>query len=319
MFPYRLNEETGLVDYDGLEKTSALYRPKLIVSGASAYPRLWDYERLREIADRCGAYLLYDMAHVSGLIAGGVIPSPFSKCDLITTTTHKSLRGPRGAMIFYRKGVRSTDKKGNKIMYDLESRVNAAVFPGHQGGPHNHTITALAVALKQAQASQFKDYQEQVLKNCSRMAEAFLSKGYELVSGGTDNHLMLINLKNQGVDGARVEKVLELVNIACNKNTVPGDKSAMIPGGIRVGTPAITTRGMVEEDMDRIVEFVDQGVQIAKRIQSQLGEAKKMKDFKEYLDKNKVAEVEELRESVTAFARSFPVVGFDASEMKYKD
>jgi glycine hydroxymethyltransferase len=195
-------------------------------------------------------------------------------------------------------------------MYDLESRINAAVFPGHQGGPHNHTITALAVALKQAQSSEFREYQTQVLKNCKAMADGFLSKGYKLVSGGTDNHLILIDLKPNKVDGAKVEKVLELANVALNKNTVPGDKSAMVPGGVRLGTPAVTTRGMVEGDMKTIVDFVDRGVDIAIDIQSKLPEgSKKMKDFQNALQSGS-PKIDALKSEVTTFARQFPTIGF---------
>lgn len=242
-FPYRLDEKTGVIDYDKMEENAKLYRPKLIVAGASAYARLIDYARVRKICDMNNAYLLADMAHISGLVAAGAIPSPFEYSDIVTTTTHKSLRGPRGAMIFYRKGVRSTTKKGEQIMYDLESKINFSVFPGLQGGPHNHTISALATALKQALAPEYKAYQFQVLENSKRMANALMKKGYHLVGGGTDNHLVLVDLKkSRNVDGARVERVLELANIAANKNTIPGDVSAMTPGGIRMGTPALTSR-----------------------------------------------------------------------------
>jgi glycine hydroxymethyltransferase len=243
-FPYRLDEKTGVIDYDKMEENAKLYRPKLIVAGASAYARLIDYARMRKIADMNNSYLLSDMAHISGLVAAGAIPSPFDYSDIVTTTTHKSLRGPRGAMIFYRKGVRSQNKKGENIMYDLETKINFSVFPGFQGGPHNHTISALATALKQALTPEYKDYQFQVIKNCKSLAAALQSKGYNLVGGGTDNHLVLVDLKKSraGLDGARVERVLELVNIAANKNTIPGDVSAMTPGGIRMGTPALTSR-----------------------------------------------------------------------------
>lgn len=243
-FPYRLDESTGVIDYDKMEENAKLYRPKLIVAGASAYARLIDYERIRKICDLNNAYLLADMAHISGLVSAGVIPSPFDYADIVTTTTHKSLRGPRGAMIFYRLGERSKNKKGESIMYDLENKINFSVFPGFQGGPHNHTIAALATALKQATTPEYKEYQKQVLKNSKKLAEVLLSKGYSLVSGGTDNHLILVDLKKSpgALDGARVERVLELANIAANKNTVPGDKSAMTPGGIRMGTPSLTTR-----------------------------------------------------------------------------
>ena len=190
--PYQVDPSTGLIDYDDLEKLSGVYRPKIIIAGTSAYAALIDYKRMRQIADKVGAYILADMAHISGLVAAGVVPSPFDHADIVTTTTHKSLRGPRGAMIFFRKGVRSTDKKGNKVMYDLETPINFSVFPGHQGGPHNHTITALAVALKQAASPEFKDYQTKVLANSKVMAQAFLDKGYSLVTGGTENHLILV-------------------------------------------------------------------------------------------------------------------------------
>lgn len=203
--PYRLNEETGRIDYDECEKFANRIRPKILIAGTSAYSRLIDYGRMRQIADQCGAYLLADMAHISGLVAGGVIPSPFEYADVVTTTTHKSLRGPRGSMIFFRKGQRSVDKKGNPINYDLEAKINAAVFPGLQGGPHNHTITALAVALKQAQAPEFRAYQEQVVKNAAALGENLASKGFNLVSGGTDNHLLLLDLKSKGVTGGKAE------------------------------------------------------------------------------------------------------------------
>ncbi|KAB2094450.1 hypothetical protein ES319_A02G159400v1 [Gossypium barbadense] len=165
--------------------------------------------------------MLADMAHISGLVAAGVIPSPFEYADVVTTTTHKPLRGPRGAMIFFRKGVKEINKQGKVVLYDYEDKINQAVFPGLQGGPHNHTITGLAVALKQATTPVYKAYQEQVLSNCSKFAQTLARKGYELVSGGTENHLVLVNLKNKGIDGSRVEKVLEAVHIAANKNTVP--------------------------------------------------------------------------------------------------
>merc|ERR1719253_1028265 len=254
--PYRLDEATGRIDYDALEASAKLFRPKIIIAGTSAYSRLLDYARMREICDKVGALMLADMAHISGLVAAGVVPTPFDYADVVTTTTHKSLRGPRGAMIFFRRGQKGTDKKGNAIMYDLEDKINFAVFPGLQGGPHNHTITGLAVALKQAASSDFAAYQTQVMRNMHAMSERLKSHGIELVSGGTDNHLVLADLRPLGVDGSRVERVLELAHIACNKNTVPGDKSAMVPGGLRLGTPALTTRGFVEADFEQVADFV---------------------------------------------------------------
>merc|ERR1712113_22240 len=191
--PYRLDEETGLIDYDECEKFAMRIRPKILIAGTSAYSRLIDYSHMRQIADKCGAYLLADMAHISGLVVGGTIPSPFEFADVVTTTTHKSLRGPRGAMIFFRKGQRGVDKKGNSIQWDLEEKINAAVFPGLQGGPHNQSITALAVALKMAQTPEFRTYQEQVMKNAKALGESLSSHGFDLVSGGTDNHLLLVD------------------------------------------------------------------------------------------------------------------------------
>jgi glycine hydroxymethyltransferase len=285
--PYRLDEATGLIDYAKLEELAALYRPKIIIAGTSAYSRLIDYERMRSICDKIGAYLLSDMAHISGLVAGGVIPSPFPYSDVVTSTTHKSLRGPRGAMIFYRKGVRRTNPKTKEEeMYHLEEPINASVFPGHQGGPHNHTITALAVALKQAQSPEFKSYQEAVLLNAKALAKRLGDPkdkgglGYNIVSGGTDNHLVLLDLKPQGVDGARVERVLELVGVASNKNTVPGDKSALKPGGLRMGTPAMTTRGFQAEDFVRVADIVNRAVTITQRLDKKAREAAEAKQIK---------------------------------------
>lgn len=319
--PYRLDESTGLIDYRKLEEMAALYRPKIIIAGTSAYSRLIEYERMRGIAEKVGAYLLSDMAHISGLVAGGVIPSPFPHSDVVTTTTHKSLRGPRGAMIFFRKGVRRVDKKGNKEMYDLENPINASVFPGHQGGPHNHTITALAVALRQAQTADFKEYQKMVLLNAKALAERLGNAkdkgglGYNIVSGGTDNHLVLVDLKDRDIDGARVERVLELVGVASNKNTVPGDKSAMKPGGLRMGTPAMTTRGLLPDDFSRVAEIVDRAVTITQKLSKKAIEESESKGrknpasvgaFVEYVaDGNEITEIVELRREVEAWISTF--------------
>ncbi|KAL4810089.1 serine hydroxymethyltransferase [Aspergillus unguis] len=307
-FPYRVNLETGIIDYDTLEANAELYRPKILVAGTSAYCRLIDYARMRKIADKVGAYLVVDMAHISGLIAAGVIPSPFEYADVVTTTTHKSLRGPRGAMIFFRKGVRSTDKTGKDVMYDLEGPINFSVFPGHQGGPHNHTITALSVALKYAATSEFKQYQEQVIKNAKALESEFKSLGHKLVSDGTDSHMVLLDLRPKSLDGARVEAVLEQINIACNKNSIPGDKSALTPCGIRIGAPAMTSRGMGEEDFKRIAHYIDQSINICKSVQSELPkEANKLKDFKAKVASESVPEILNLRKEVAQWASSFPL------------
>ncbi|KAF2283850.1 hypothetical protein GH714_016531 [Hevea brasiliensis] len=326
--PYRLNESTGYIDYDQLEKSATLFRPKLIVAGASAYARLYDYARIRKVCDKQKAILLADMAHISGLVAGGVIPSPFEYADIVTTTTHKSLRGPRGAMIFFRKGVKEVNKQANsgtiicivfllKVFYDYEDKINQAVFPGLQGGPHNHTIAGLAVALKQATTTEYKAYQEQVLSNCSKFAQTLVEKGYELVSGGTENHLVLVNLKNKGIDGSRVEKVLEAVHIAANKNTVPGDVSAMVPGGIRMGTPALTSRGFAEEDFVKVAEFFDAAVQLAVKIKAQT-KGTKLKDFVATIPTFQ-SEIAKLRHDVEEYAKQFPTIGFEKETMKYKN
>ncbi|KAF2007702.1 glycine hydroxymethyltransferase, partial [Amniculicola lignicola CBS 123094] len=318
---YRLDEKTGLIDYAKMEDLAQLYRPKLIVAGTSAYSRLIDYPRMKKLADSIGAYLLSDMAHISGLVAAGVIPSPFPHSDIVTTTTHKSLRGPRGAMIFYRKGVRRVDKKGVEEMYDLEGPINASVFPGHQGGPHNHTITALAVALQQAQTKEFKVYQQTVLDNAKALAERLGNSkeqgglGYNVVSGGTDNHLVLVDLKDKGVDGARVERVLELVGVASNKNTVPGDKSAMKPGGIRIGTPAMTTRGFSPEDFKRVADIVNRAVTITQKLDKdakakaeQTGRKNptSVAAFKEFLGEgDNITEIVQLRGEVEGWVGTF--------------
>jgi glycine hydroxymethyltransferase len=319
--PYRLNEETGVIDYDAMENSANLFRPKLIVAGASAYSRLIDYPRIKQIADSVGAIVLSDMAHISGLVAAKVIPSPFDHSDIVTTTTHKSLRGPRGAMIFYRKGVKGQDKKGNDIMYDIEEKLNFSVFPGLQGGPHNHTIAALATCLKQVNTPEFVDYQKQVMKNCNRFAEELQSRGYKLVSGGTDNHLLLVDLKSsKQVDGARVERILEMAAVATNKNTIPGDKSALTPSGIRMGAPALTSRGFSEDDFSKVAEFFDRGVTIAKAIKD-TDEGKKLKSFKAACAAKGTdvhPDLGQLRADVMEFANTFPTIGYAESEMEYK-
>ncbi|KAJ3215467.1 Serine hydroxymethyltransferase, cytosolic [Clydaea vesicula] len=310
--PYRLNEETGLVDYEALKASAQLFRPKILVAGASAYARSWNYKKMKEIADSVGAYLLVDMAHISGLVAAEVMESPFDYADIVTTTTHKSLRGPRGSMIFYRKGLRSVDKKGIETMYDLENPINFSVFPGHQGGPHNHTITALAVALKQAQSSTFKDYQKQVLLNAKRMENVFKKLGYNMVGGGTDSHLLLLDLRNKKIDGARVERILELVNIATNKNTVPGDKSALIPSGLRMGSPAMTTRGLIENDFDVVCEFIDRIIKLTTKINSTVS-GTKLKAFKAAVGEDGgpefKGEISAIKKEVISFSNNFPAIG----------
>lgn len=311
--PYRLNEETGLIDYDKLEETARLFRPKLIIAGASAYSRLYDYERMREIADEHKAVLLADMAHISGLVAAGVIPSPFDHSHVVTSTTHKTLRAVRAGLIFYRVGVKGKNKKtGKDIMYDFDKNIDFAVFPSLQGGPHNHAIAGVGVALKQAKSPMFKEYQLQVLKNAKSMAKALTDLGYSIVSGGTDNHLLLLDLRPRGIDGARVEKVLEMASITANKNTCPGDKSALKPGGLRLGAPALTSRNFKEDDFVKVIEYLDRGVNIAVEAQSATGDA--MKDFLSHIESNPETKekIDSLRADVESFARGFTMPGFES-------
>ncbi|KAF5899280.1 serine hydroxymethyltransferase, cytosolic-like, partial [Clarias magur] len=310
--PYKVNPQTGYIDYDRLEENARLFHPKLIIAGTSCYSRNLDYSRLRKIADENGAYLLADMAHISGLIAAGVIPSPFGHCDIVSTTTHKTLRGCRAGIIFYRKGVRSVDAKtGKETLYNLESLINQAVFPGLQGGPHNHAIAGVAVALKQALTPEFKVYQTQVLANCKALAAALTEKGYKIVTGGSDTHLILLDLRPNGTDGGRAEKVLEACAIACNKNTCPGDKSALRPSGLRLGSPALTSRGLVEEDFRVVAEYIHKCIQLTVEIQTNMNPKATLKEFKETLaqDEKYQKKMTEIREEVEAFAGKFPMPG----------
>lgn len=306
--PYKVNAATGLIDYDQLETTARLFKPRVIVAGVSCYSRCLDYAKFRDIANQNGAYLLADMAHVSGLVAANVIPSPFQYCDIVTTTTHKTLRGPRAGVIFYRKGVRSVKANGDKVLFDLESKINEAVFPGLQGGPHNHAIAGIATALLQAQTPEFVAYQKQVVSNAKRLCEGLIKCGYSIATGGTDIHLALVDLRNVQITGARAEYILEEISIACNKNTVPGDKSALNPSGIRLGTPALTTRGLVESDIDRVVDFIDRGLKLSKEIGAVSGP--KLVDFKEACHSEQFAgKIAALRNEVEEFGVKFPLPG----------
>ena len=243
VIPYGVSPETGRIDYDDVLRLAMEHRPKLIVAGASAYPRSIDFARFREIADACGAYLMVDMAHIAGLVAAGEHMNPVSYADVVTTTTHKTLRGPRGGMILCReKYAKAIDK---------------AIFPGTQGGPLMHVIAAKAVCFKEAATDEFRDYQKQIVKNAQAMAQRFRERGIRLVSGGTDNHLMLVDLSDREMTGKALEKLLDRAHITVNKNTVPGEKrSPFITSGIRVGTPAATTRGMREPEMVEIADMI---------------------------------------------------------------
>ena len=259
---YQLNKETGLVDYDDMERKALEFKPKLIVGGASAYSREWDWERMRAIADKVGAIFMVDMAHPAGLIAAGLLKNPVKYAHIVTSTTHKTLRGPRGGVILIGKDFDNpwgvTTPKGE--IKKMSAMINSAVFPGIQGGPLEHCIAAKAVAFYEALQPEFRDYQIQVQKNAKALAEAFVKKGYFIVSGGTDNHLMLIDLRTKFPDltGKVAEKALVRAGITVNKNMVPFDsRSAFQTSGLRVGTPAVTSRGLVEKDMPVIVDLID--------------------------------------------------------------
>jgi glycine hydroxymethyltransferase len=253
---YGVEEETGILNYDKIQETATREKPQLIIAGASSYSRDMDFKRFRVIADSVGALLMGDISHPSGLIAKGILNDPIPHCHIITTTTHKTLRGPRGGMILLGKDFENpwgqTLKSGKSIM-------NSAVFPGMQGGPLEHVIAAKAIAFGEALTDNFLHYQIQLKKNAAAMAKAFVDRGYKLISGGTDNHMMLIDLRNKNISGKDAEKALVKADITVNKNMVPfDDKSPFVTSGIRVGTPAITTRGMVESDMEGIVALIDE-------------------------------------------------------------
>lgn len=306
--PYKVDPKTGLIDYDQMETTARLFKPRVIIAGVSCYSRCLDYARFRDIADQNGAYLFADMAHVSGLVAANVIPSPFKYCDIVSTTTHKTLRGPRAGVIFYRKGVRSVKANGDKVMYELEAKINEAVFPGLQGGPHNHAIAGIATAMKQAQSTEFQEYQQQVVRNAQRLCKGLMERGYNISTGGTDIHLALVDLRNVQITGARAEYILEEISIACNKNTVPGDKSALNPSGIRLGTPALTTRGLVESDIDRVVDLIDRGLKLSKEISATSGA--KLVDFKAACHSDQFkGKIAALRKEVEDFGSKFSLPG----------
>ncbi len=257
---YGVKKETGVVDYEMMEEVAKKEKPKLIICGASAYSRDWDYKKIRAIADEVGAFVMCDMAHPAGLIAKNLLNSPFDDCHFVTSTTHKTLRGPRGGIIMMKKDFDNPfglkDVKGN--IRPMSNLIDMAVFPGTQGGPLEHVIAAKAIAFGEILTDEFTEYAEQIIKNAQAMAKAFVDKDYKLISSGTDNHLMLIDLRNKNISGKKAEQALVKADITLNKNMVPfDDKSAFITSGIRIGTPAVTTRGMKEEHMQFIVNAVD--------------------------------------------------------------
>jgi glycine hydroxymethyltransferase len=295
-FPYKVHPETGLIDFEELRKNALVFRPAMIIAGFSAYPRTLDFGKFREIADEVGALLMADIAHISGLVATKQHPSPFEHCDVVTTTTHKSLRGPRAGMIFY--------KYSDKIP-DIKDRIDMAVFPALQGGPHNHQIGGLAAQLLEVNTPEFVEYSKNVVKNAKALSEALKAKGHKLATDGTENHLVLWDLRPHGLSGGKVEKVCELSGISLNRNAVHGDVSALSPGGVRIGTPAMTTRGCGVEDMAQIGGYLDRCCQIALDVQKQKG--KKLKDFEEGLGENPA--IQALKKEVTEWTSKFGYPG----------
>jgi len=257
---YTVKKDTGLIDYEMLEEKARAEKPKLIICGASAYSRDIDYKRIRKVADEINAFVMCDMAHPAGLIAKGLLSSPFEDCHFVTSTTHKTLRGPRGGIILMKKDFENTlglkDLKGNLRM--MSNVIDMAVFPGTQGGPLEHMIAAKAVAFGELLTDEYTQYIKQVQKNAQAMAKAFTARDYQIISGGTDNHLMLIDLRNKNITGKKAQETLDKAHITLNKNAVPyDDKSPFVTSGIRVGVPAVTTRGMKEADMEKIVSLID--------------------------------------------------------------
>jgi len=288
--PYSVDPVTGIIDYDGLAKLADIYKPRLIICGASAYPRDLDYKRFREIADSCGAYLMCDMAHISGLVAGGHYDSPFEYCDVVTSTTHKTLRGPRSGLAFGRK--------------HLMDQLNAAVFPMLQGGPHIHQIAAVAAQMKEVKSPEFQEYIQQVVKNAAALADALVSRGGKLATGGTTNHLMLWDLRPFGINGNKMEALCDTVSISLNKNTIHGDANALAPGAVRLGTPALTTRGLVESDFEQVADFLWRTMEAGVAIQEKTG--KKLVNFKAGLIEHSDLTAD-LKSDIAEFARSFPM------------
>ena len=292
--PYKVNEKTGIIDYASLRETAALFKPALLICGGSAYTREWDYDEFRKIADENGSLLMCDMAHISGLIATKEAKSPFDVCDIVTTTTHKSLRGPRAGMIFYKRDKRN-----------FEERINNAVFPALQGGPHQHQIAALATQLHEVAKPEFKKYAIQIKANAKALANTMIQHSYTLVTHGTDNHLVLWDVRPLNLTGSKIEKLCEICHITVNKNAVHGDKSALTPGGVRIGTPACTTRGYKEKDFQQVGEFLHEIAQLALNIQQKTG--KKLINFMEAARNDH--KVTALADKVKIFASKFSMPG----------
>ncbi|MCX7589741.1 MAG: serine hydroxymethyltransferase [Patescibacteria group bacterium] len=297
---YEVDQKTGLINYENIEELAKNYKPKLIISGFTAYPRIIDFKKISQIAKSVEAISMADISHIIGLIIGGVHPSPFPFCDIVTTTTHKTLRGPRGALIFYKK--------------EFGEKINKAVFPGMQGGPHENIIAGIAVALKEAQSKDFKNYAKQIILNSKTLAKLLIDNDIKLVSGGTDNHLILLDLRKFGPGrGYFIEKALETADIIVNKNSVPGDTfPPYYPSGIRIGTPAITTRGMKEKEMIKISEWLTKIIKKFAINDMPDDKEKRQIIIKEFNEKIKEDEfLNKIRKEVNDFALQFPLPGLN--------
>ncbi len=302
-FPYTV-KKNGEINWDELWKIAKEQKPKLIWCGGSAYPRTIDFAKFAEIADSIGAYLVADIAHIAGLIIGGVHPSPVPYVHIVTTTTHKTLRGPRGAIIM-------VTKKGLEKDPDLGKKIDSAIFPGLQGGPHNHTTAAIAVALKEAATPDFKDYAAQIVKNAKAMADEFVKAGIDLVSGGTDNHLLLLDLSKIGPIGILAEYAMDLAHMTCNKNTIPEDPSSpFYPSGIRVGTPALTTRGFKENDMRQVAKWICRVIDHLKDEKIPTDKIERKAYIKDFKNRAKADSFyTKIGDEVKAYTKNFPIPG----------
>ncbi|KAL3318779.1 Serine hydroxymethyltransferase, cytosolic [Cichlidogyrus casuarinus] len=302
--PYKLDPETHLIDFAALGKNAKLFQPKIIIAGTSVYSRFLDYSSFRKVCDEVGAYLLSDMAHIAGLVAAGLHPSPFEFSDVVTTTTHKTLRGPRNALIFYRK-----IKFGSATeTTNFEKMINEAVFPGLNGGPHNHAIAATAVALKEASQPEYIEYQRQVVKNMQALATKLMENNLKVITNGTDVHQCLVDLKPCGLNGSKVSAILERIGIIVNKNTVPGDKSAINPSGIRIGTPAMTSRQMKEPEMIKIGNYILEAIKIAQQTVVKM-EGKTLVEFVKIIDKDE--RIPLLKKKIENWAQTYPLPGLN--------
>ena len=291
--PYGVHSDTGLIDYETMRERALLFRPRMIIAGASAYPREIDWAKFRAVADEVGAILMVDMAHISGLVATGVHSSPFPFADVVTTTSHKSLRGPRSGLIFY------------KIATVSKEKIDSAVFPALQGGPHNHQIAGLATQLREVATPEFRLYSQKVVANCAAMANELVRLGNTLATGGTDNHLLLWDLRPLGLTGNKLEKVCDAIGVSLNRNTVHGDKSALVPGGVRLGSPAMTSRGCVESDFIQIAQILHKAATLGIKVNK---DGKKLNEFLSELEKES-EQIAQLKNQVVQFATKFGMPG----------